>query len=194
MQITKHVEFHLNPVWEPVFQFFLFVFHVFLKKKTTYILRLHHWFPGKWLLRNGRWNCILITRHYPDFGSASDWSCRMENFLQPIRSTTQIWIVTRHQYGILAFVSQWWRREMWAVFSGLFSAVCIIRYFWKTSLFERTVNISNIRRTWGRNHNKTGNLYSLCLVFDRFSRVTHLNVVFKKLIKPFLAFFPKLFP
>ena len=39
---------------------------------------------------------------YPDLGSASDWSCRVENLLQPTRSTTQIWVVTRHQYGISA--------------------------------------------------------------------------------------------
>ena len=171
MQITKHVEFHLNPVWEPVFQFFLFVFHVFYKKKTAYILRLHHWFPGKWLLRNGRWNCILITRHYPDLGSdaSSVWN-----------SCVCFSVVASRNVGCFL-------RLVLLLF-------CIIRYFWKTSLFERTVNISNIRRTWGRNRNKTGNLYSLCLVFYRFSRVTHLNVVFKKLIKPFLAFLPKLFP
>ena len=30
---------------------------------------------------------------YPDLGSASDWSCRVENLLQPTRS---------HQYGISA--------------------------------------------------------------------------------------------
>ena len=47
-----------------------------------------------------------MTRHYPDLGSASDWSCRVGNLIQPIRSTTQIWVVTRHQYGIPAFVSQ----------------------------------------------------------------------------------------
>ena len=33
--------------------------------------------------------------------SASDWSCRERNLLQPIRSTTQIRVVTSHQYGIL---------------------------------------------------------------------------------------------
>ena len=91
------------PIFFVCFSFFFFFF-----LKTAYILRLHHRFPGKWLLRKRRWNCILIMRHYPDFGSASDWSCGMENFLQPIRSTTQIWIKTRHQYGIPAFVSQWW--------------------------------------------------------------------------------------
>ena len=38
--------------------------------------------------------------HYPDLGSVSDSSFREGNLLQPIRSrsTTQIWVVLRHQY------------------------------------------------------------------------------------------------
>ena len=63
-------------------------------------------FPAKLSLRNERRNSILMTRHYPDLGSASDWSCRVGNLIQPIRSTTQIWVVTRHQYGISALVFQ----------------------------------------------------------------------------------------
>ena len=51
-------------------------------------------------------NSRLMTRHYTDLGSASDWSCPMGNLIQPIRSTTQICVVTRHQYGISALVSQ----------------------------------------------------------------------------------------
>ena len=47
-----------------------------------------------------------MTRHYPDLGSTSDWSCRVGNLFQPIRSTIQNWVVTRHQYGISALVSQ----------------------------------------------------------------------------------------
>ena len=35
-----------------------------------------------------------------------DWSCLVGNLIQPIRSTTQIWVVTRHQYGTSALVSQ----------------------------------------------------------------------------------------
>ena len=58
-------------------------------------------FPAKWRLRSERRNSILMTRHYPVLGSASDWSCRVGNLIQPIRSTTQIRIVTRHQYGFL---------------------------------------------------------------------------------------------
>ena len=60
-------------------------------------------FPRKW--NKGR-NSILMTRHYPDLGSACDWSCRVGNLIQPIRGTTQIWVVTRHQQGISALVSQ----------------------------------------------------------------------------------------
>ena len=62
--------------------------------------------PAKWHLRNEHRNSVLMTYHYPDPGSASDWSCRVGNLLQPIRSSTQIWVVTRHQYGISALVSQ----------------------------------------------------------------------------------------
>ena len=40
--------------------------------------------------------------------TAQIWWCvwLAENFLQPIRSITQIWVVTHHRYGISAFVSQ----------------------------------------------------------------------------------------
>ena len=63
-------------------------------------------FPTKWRLRNERRNSILMTRHYPDLGSASDWSCRVGNLIQPIRSTTQICVMKRHQYGISALLSK----------------------------------------------------------------------------------------
>ena len=47
-----------------------------------------------------------MTLHYPDLVSVSDWSCRVGYLIQPIRSTSQIWVVPRHQYGISALVSQ----------------------------------------------------------------------------------------
>ena len=47
-----------------------------------------------------------MTRHYPALGSASDWLNQNSHAARPIRSTTQIWVVTRHQYGIFALVSQ----------------------------------------------------------------------------------------
>ena len=62
--------------------------------------------PTKWRLIYERRNFILMTRHYPDLGSASDWLNQISHAARPIRSTTQIWVVTRHQYGISALVSQ----------------------------------------------------------------------------------------
>ena len=47
-----------------------------------------------------------MTLHYPYLGSASNWLNQISHAAQPIRSTTQIWVVTRHQYGISALVSQ----------------------------------------------------------------------------------------
>ena len=44
--------------------------------------------------------------YYPDLGSASGWLNQISHAARPIRSTTQIWVVTRHQYGISALVSQ----------------------------------------------------------------------------------------
>ena len=44
--------------------------------------------------------------HYPDLASASDWLNQISHAARPIRSTTQIWVVTRHQYDFSALVSQ----------------------------------------------------------------------------------------
>ena len=63
-------------------------------------------FSAKWRLRNRRRNSVLMRHHYPELGNASDWSYTEVNLLQPIRSTTQIWIMTRRQYGISELVSQ----------------------------------------------------------------------------------------
>ena len=57
-------------------------------------------------LRYERSNSILMTCFYPDLGSASEWLNQISHAARPIRITTQIWVVTRHQYGISAFVSQ----------------------------------------------------------------------------------------
>ena len=81
---------------------------------------IHFWCSNNWycvksslrqqsstppLVRNKRINSILMTRRYPDLASASDWSCRERRLVQPIRSTAQILVVTRHQYGIFPLVS-----------------------------------------------------------------------------------------
>ena len=55
---------------------------------------------------------ILMTCHCSDLGSASDWSKQISFAVRPIRSTTLIWIVTHHQYGISALVRETsFRRE-----------------------------------------------------------------------------------
>ena len=63
-------------------------------------------FPAKWHLRNEHRNSILMIHYYPDLGSTSDWLCHVWYLLQPIKSTTQTWVVTCHQYGISALISQ----------------------------------------------------------------------------------------
>ena len=39
-------------------------------------------------------------------GSASDWLNKISHAARPIRSTSQMWLETRHQYGIWALVPQ----------------------------------------------------------------------------------------
>ena len=51
----------------------------------------------------------MSSRHYPDLSSASDCSCRVDNLLQSVRSTTQIWVNLAKlglQFGISALASQ----------------------------------------------------------------------------------------
>ena len=70
-----------------------------------------------------------MTRHYPDLGSASDWLSQISRAARPIRNITQVWVVTRDQYGIARFSdvfwrgNQWWRRQMSAVYSVYFKAI-----------------------------------------------------------------------
>ena len=61
-------------------------------------------FPAKWCLRNKCRTSILMTHLYPDLGSASDWLKQI--FHMEIRSTTLIWVVPRHQYGISSLFSR----------------------------------------------------------------------------------------
>ena len=63
--------------------------------------------------RNDVWETSAEILHwwrvtYPDVGSPFDRPCvcRVGNLLQPIKSTTQIWVVTRPQCGISALVCQ----------------------------------------------------------------------------------------
>ena len=49
---------------------------------------------------------MLMTRHYVEFRSASDWLKQISEEVRPIRSTTQNVVVTRHQHGNCALASQ----------------------------------------------------------------------------------------
>ena len=75
-------------------------------EKTTDFSRGRHLSPRKTTSDDERKNIILMTRHYPGLGSAYDWLKRNSLAFQPIRSTTYIWVVTGHQHGIFAFVTQ----------------------------------------------------------------------------------------
>ena len=71
-----------------------------------------------------------IQTHYPDLGICY-WSRQISLARWPFRRTTQIWVVTRHQYRISAVAAQipfrgkiignqWWRHEISAFFSGYY--------------------------------------------------------------------------
>ena len=44
--------------------------------------------------------------HYPDLDSTSDWLKQISLVAQPIKSTTQIWVVTHYQHEISALILQ----------------------------------------------------------------------------------------
>ena len=52
-------------------------------------------FPAKWRLRNERRNSILITRHYPDLSSASDW---LKHDQSEVLSRSGQWHVTSMEF------------------------------------------------------------------------------------------------
>ena len=67
------------------------------------LLRRYHWFSRKMTSEK------RAQKFHTDNASlARSGKCfwLVENLLPPIRGTTQIWVVTRHQYGISALVSQ----------------------------------------------------------------------------------------
>ena len=79
-----------------------------LQNQPLFVLlcSLYDVFPAKWRLRNDCRNSILMTCRFRDLSSASDWLKQISLAARPIRSTTQIWVVKRHQYGISALVLQ----------------------------------------------------------------------------------------
>ena len=75
-----------------------------LRKQTTFSDAITG-FSAKWRLRNKSKNSILMTRHYPDLGSASDWLKEIPHAARSIRSTIHIWVVKLLQYGVYALIS-----------------------------------------------------------------------------------------
>ena len=71
-------------------------------KKSTHFHPFCSKFNFVWGGRGGVTSFSNITGKVPTLltsivGSASDWSCHVQNLLQPIKGITQIWVVTRHQ-------------------------------------------------------------------------------------------------
>ena len=76
-------------------------------EKNSGISRRYHWFPSE-MTFEGRQQKIhtgSVSLHL-DLDSASNWSSPDGNLVQVIKSTSRIWVVIRHQYGISALVPQ----------------------------------------------------------------------------------------
>ena len=67
--------------------------------------------------------CHAVNTSLYRSGWAFNWSCRVENLLQRIRSTTQSLVVRSHQYGISVLVPQISFARKPEVASQLFSQV-----------------------------------------------------------------------
>ena len=100
----------------------------------------------KWRLKQRR-NSILITCHYPDRGSASDWSCRVGKLIQPIRNTTQIWVDASSVWNFCARFSdviwrgkQWWRRQMSVFVSGCFYTIFLGKTMWQNLSVSKSLS------------------------------------------------------
>ena len=86
-------------------------------------------FPAKWWRRNERRNSILMTRRYPDLGSASDWSClvgfastNQKHYPDLASHASSVWNFCAGFSDVISRGNQWCRREMSAVFSSYSSS------------------------------------------------------------------------
>ena len=94
-----------------------------LRKEPTF-RHINTGFPAKWRLRNERRNSILMTCHYPDLGSASDWLeiCCIQSEALPRsgKDASSVWNFCACFSDVISRENQWWHRQMSAVFSGKF--------------------------------------------------------------------------
>ena len=68
-----------------------------------WVLPLLRGFPAKLRLRNERRKTILMTPHYRDLGSASNWSGSY---------TSSVWNFYARFSDVISGTNPWWRREM----------------------------------------------------------------------------------
>ena len=80
---------------------------LYLSSQTKHSLRKQRTFRdvttnflSKWRLKNERRNSVLMTCHYRNLGSASNWLKHISLTARPITSTLKILLVVPHQYGI----------------------------------------------------------------------------------------------
>ena len=111
-------------------------------EKTTNILPRHQLFLGEMMSEKRVRKLHTDDASYPDLGSASDWLKQISHTAQPIRGTTQKWLVTCHQYRISALVFQTsFRRETVGDIAKcwLFSRSTL--YLWLKKLILFNVNL-----------------------------------------------------
>ena len=65
---------------------------------------------------------ILMTRHHPDLGSASDWLKQISHAPWPIEAlssdASSVWNFCARFLDVISRGNLWWRRDMSSVFSG----------------------------------------------------------------------------
>jgi len=98
-------------------------------------------FPEKWCLRNKHRTSILITYHYPDLGSASDWLKQISHM--EIRSTMLIRVVIEKSF---CRGNQSWHRKMLAVYSGYFFYIFIYHIVYSDELLEQLEDEKQARK------------------------------------------------
>ena len=133
-----------------------------------------------------------MTCCYSDLGGASDWSGPERDLLQPIRSTTEIWVVTRAAWNFRARSSDFiWRETSGGVgncrlFSQgyfivlrnkvfVFSSILLLRKKSQQSIFKmfQTVQVLDaLERQWSFKTEESHTFY-----IGNFS--SHLNLCIK---------------
>ena len=97
--------------------------------------------PAKWRLRNKRRNSILMTHHYPDLSSASDWlnqilprgTTNLKHYPALGSDSSSVWNFCARFSNVIWRGNQWWLREMLAFF-----------FFFSVYLISKIILILNL--------------------------------------------------